>query len=184
MSARTLFTIGHSNRTLNEFFAILQESGIQQLIDVRSHPQSRRYPSFNRNTLSMALEEEDIAYAWLGHELGGIRREKTNSPHSALAASSFKGYADHMTSKAFQAGIEKLTALAQKQPVAIMCAERDPTQCHRSLIADYLTLQGWHIIHLLEPHQACGHCLNPLARAENLQPIYDRLEQEQLDLSL
>lgn len=181
MSSTTLFTIGHSNRTLDEFFTLLHESDIRQLIDVRSLPQSRRYPSFNRNTLSLACEDEQIAYAWLGHELGGLRSEKPYSRHCALT-SSFRGYADHMGSKSFLEGIDKLTALARAQPVAIMCAEREPSQCHRSMIADYLSLRGWQVIHLLAPQQRSIHTLNPLARSENSIPIYDLLGQEQLNL--
>jgi uncharacterized protein (DUF488 family) len=181
VNATTLFTIGHSNRTLNEFFSILHEQGIRQLIDVRSLPQSRRYPSYNRNTLSLACEDEQIAYAWLGHELGGLRSEKSDSRHCALT-SGFRGYADHMSSRPFLNGIEKLTALARAQPVAIMCAEREPSQCHRSMIADYLSLRGWRIIHLLAPQQQINHTINPLARSENNLPVYDLLNQEQLDL--
>lgn len=182
MSTRTLFTIGHSNRSLDEFFTILHERAIRQLIDVRSLPQSRRYPSYNRNTLSLACEDEGIAYAWFGRELGGMRHEKPDSRHCALTSNSFRGYADHMESRLFLEGIKKLGALASRQPVAIMCAERDPSQCHRGMIADYLTLHGWQVVHLLAPQQSIGHTLNPLARSDGQTPIYDLLDQEQLNL--
>ncbi len=182
MSTATLFTIGHSNRTLDEFFTTLHAQGIRQLIDVRRLPQSRRYPSYNRNTLSLACDDEKIAYVWFGLELGGLRNEKSDSPHCALTSSSFRGYADHMQSKLFLNGIDKLAALTRAQPVAIMCAEREPSQCHRSMIADYLSLRDWQITHLLAPRQSSNHTLNPLARNENNTPIYDRLGQEQLDL--
>jgi uncharacterized protein (DUF488 family) len=182
VSTATLFTIGHSNRTLDEFFTLLHDQAIRQLIDVRSLPQSRRYPSYNRSTLSLACEDEQIAYAWFGRELGGLRSEKSGSRHCALTSNSFRGYADHMGSRLFLEGIDRLTALARAQPVAIMCAEREPSQCHRSMIADYLSLRGWPIIHLLAPQQSSNHSLNPLARSEDNTPIYDLLDQEQLDL--
>ena len=182
MTATKLFTIGHSNRTLAEFFTILHGQGIRQLIDVRSLPQSRRYPAYNRNTLSLACEADKIAYGWLGRELGGMRNEKPGSRHCALTSSSIRGYADHRGSRLFTDGINQLTALACSQPVAIMCAEREPSQCHRSMIADYLTLRDWQISHLLTPQQSCPHTINPLARSENNIPIYDRLDQEQLNL--
>lgn len=182
MNTATLFTLGHSNRTLDEFFTILHGAGIRQLIDVRSLPQSRRYPSYNRNTLSLACEDEQIAYAWFGRELGGLRNEKSDSRHCALTSSSFRGYADHMGSRLFLEGIDRITTLARVQPVAIMCAEREPSQCHRSMIADYLSLQGWQVTHLLAPQQSSAHTFNPLARSEDKMPIYDLLDQEQLDL--
>ncbi len=181
--AGTLFTIGHSNRSLDNFLDVLHSYNIEQLIDVRSHPGSRRVPVFNRNTLSPALEEEKIAYAWFGHELGGLRRDKTDSPHTALATDGFRGYADHMASPTFLQGIQRLTSLARNNKVAIMCAERAPCQCHRSMIADYLLLNHWRIIHLIDINNCQEHQLNPLARSQNQHLIYDQLDQEQLDLS-
>ncbi len=183
-SQPTLLTIGHSNRTLDELLTILAYHKVTQLLDVRSHPQSRRYPSFNRNTLSLALEEERIAYAWLGKELGGMRRPHGDSRHTALTSSNFQGYADHMEGQLFQKGINTLSGLCKKQRVAIMCAERVPNQCHRNLIADYLTIHGWNVIHLLDKHTTEAHDLNPLARVENGTLIYDKLNQHQLDLKL
>ncbi len=182
--AGTLYSIGHSNRSLDEFLDILHGHAIQQLIDVRSHPGSRRFPVFNRNPLSQAVEEEGIAYAWFGHELGGMRRAKPDSPHIALAADGFRGYADHMASPQFQEAICRLISLANNKALAIMCAERDPCQCHRSMIADYLVLNNWRVIHLLDRINIQEHELNPLAHGQNQLPIYDRLDQEQLDLSL
>mgnify|MGYP002620848540 CR=1 FL=1 len=182
-AAGTLYTVGHSNRSLDEFLEVLHTVGIQQLIDVRSHPSSRRFPVFNRSPLRQALADEDMAYAWLGHELGGRRRERSDSPHTALASDGFRGYADHMATPLFQQGMAQVTALARQAKVALMCAERDPAQCHRSLLADYLVLHHWEVIHLIDTTQRQGHQLNPLARAQGRLPVYDQLHQEQLDLS-
>jgi uncharacterized protein (DUF488 family) len=178
---KTLYTIGHSNRSLDDFLDMLHGLGIRQLVDVRSQPSSRRFPLFNRSTLGQALEAEGIAYAWFGHELGGMRRGKSDSPHTALAADGFRGYADYMESAAFAEGMMRLTALAVR-PTAIMCAERDPDRCHRSMIADYLVLRGWRVSHMLDGTTCRTHILNPLARSQDHLPVYDRLGQEQLDL--
>ncbi|ALP54546.1 hypothetical protein Tel_16080 [Candidatus Tenderia electrophaga] len=181
--AGTLYTLGHSNRSLDELIDLLQGAAVVQLVDVRSHPSSRRFPVFNRNSLKLALQDEGIAYAWLGRELGGRRREKTDSPHTALASDGFRAYADHMASGLFETGMTRLISLAGHQTVAIMCAERDPYQCHRRMIADYLWLRDWRIIHLIEANLSWEHRFNPLARSRDRLPIYDRLDQEQLDLS-
>ena len=180
--AQKLFTVGHSNRSLDSLLDLLLNYGIQQLVDVRSTPSSRNFSVFNRSSLAASLEEEGIAYLWLGRELGGQRRCKPQSPHQALAADGFRAYADHMSSSLFQDGINRLTSIARQTPTAIMCAEREASQCHRSLIADYLLLNNWRIIHLLDINHSQEHRLNPLARSYDQHPIYDLLGQEQLDL--
>lgn len=182
--AQKLFTVGHSNRSLDSFLDLLINYGIQQLVDVRSTPSSRNFSVFNRNSLAITLEEEGIAYHWLGRELGDQRRCKPQSPHQALAADGFRAYADHMSSSLFEDGINRLMSIASHTPTAIMCAERKASQCHRSLIADYLLLNNWRIIHLLDINHIQEHSLNPLARSYNQHPIYDLLGQEQLDLGL
>lgn len=88
-----------------------------------------------------------------------------------------------MTNPTFLEGIQRLTSLARNTNVAIMCAERDPSQCHRNMIADYLLLNHWRIIHLIDINQTQEHQLNPLARNQHQRPVYDQLDQEQLDLS-
>ena len=178
----TIFTVGHSNRSLDRLIDLLHSHKIRQLIDVRSKPNSRHFPAFNRNSMSPALEEEGIAYAWLGHELGGIRRGKPDSPHAALATDGFRGYADHMSSATFQKGILQLTGVARHTNTAIMCAEREPSQCHRSLIADYLLLRQWQVIHLLDLNISQPHKLSALARHQDQGLIYDQLGQKQLDM--
>lgn len=184
--ASTLYTIGHSNRSLDELFQMLADQGIQRLIDVRSLPHSQRNPRFDQNMLQLACDEEGIRYFWLGKTLGGMRHQRPDSPHSALTSSGFRGYADYMTSPSFSDGMQQLKAIARPARSVIMCAERDPTQCHRSLIADYLTLNHWRVIHLLDAHSSCGHCLHPKARIQenSKMPIYDVLDQEQLTLGL
>lgn len=181
---RRLFTVGHSNRSLDSLLDLLHNYDIQQLVDVRSNPDCRDSSIFNRSSLAPSLEDEGIAYAWLGRELGGQRRSKPQSPHQALATDGFRAYADHMASPLFQDGISRLMSMASQTAVAIMCSEREPCQCHRSLIADYLLLNNWQIIHLLDIDHIKEHSLSPLARSSNQHPIYDLLGQEQLNLGL
>ncbi|HFD88122.1 MAG TPA: DUF488 domain-containing protein [Gammaproteobacteria bacterium] len=182
--AHRLFTVGHSNRSLDNLLDLLHNYRIKQLIDVRSTPNCQGFSIFNRSSLAATLEEEDIAYAWLGHELGGQRRSKLQSPHQALATDGFRAYADHMSSNVFMDGINHLTNIASQTTTVIMCAEREASQCHRSLIADYLLLKHWHITHLLDINHSQEHILNPLARSYQDQLVYDQLGQEQLNLSL
>ncbi len=186
MDSGTLYTIGHSNRSLDELFRILAGQGIKRLVDIRSLPHSQRNPSFDKRLLQLACDEVGISYFWLGKELGGLRHSRNDSPHSALTRTGFRGYADYMNSSSYNAGIQQLCAIARPARSVIMCAEKDPTQCHRSLIADHLTLNGWRILHLLDAHSSCGHCLHPKARVqENSKlPIYDLLDEEQLSLGL
>lgn len=176
-----LYTIGHSNRSLEAFVGLLQTAGIRTLVDVRQQPQSSRHPQFGQDNLRTALAEKGIEYHWAGRQLGGHRTPRTDSVHTALADDSMRGYADYMESEAFKKGITQLINLAGRASTAIMCAERDPRHCHRSLIADYLTLQGVDVIHLLDtepqPHQ-----LRAEVRRESQQLVYDRFATAELPL--
>ncbi len=133
---KIIYTLGTSNRTLEEFLAILKQFGLKQVIDVRSFPQSRRFPHFSQNQLAKVLAQHQIAYHWLGPELGGFRRE---------------GYENYVKTEAFKEGLEKLLALAQKAPSVIICAERFPWRCHRRFISQKLAEQGVEVRHIIEP---------------------------------
>jgi uncharacterized protein (DUF488 family) len=172
----TLYTVGHSKRRLQEFLAPLREAGIEVLADVRARPASRRHPWFNRDALEQALTEAGIAYRWLGRELGGLREASPGSPHLALDAA-FRGYAEHMATPAFQAGMTELLKLGGRQKLVLLCAEKEPEHCHRSLIADWLTAQGVQVIHLIEPGLSRAHVLSPVLRLEKGRLIYDRHTQ-------
>jgi uncharacterized protein (DUF488 family) len=103
----TLYTLGHSTRTLAGLLALLEEFSVELLADIRSFPASRRYPQFNRENLELALPENGIEYVWLGKELGGYRKKlDSDSPHTVLRSPGFRNYADYMTTASdFQAGI-------------------------------------------------------------------------------
>lgn len=170
----TFYTIGHGDRMLDELLELLQLAGIQCLVDIRSYPRSRRHPQFNDAPLRAALDDAGLIYHWAGHPLGGVRRGRPDSPHRALADDGLRAFADHMDSDEFQRGAAQLTRLAQKSRCAAMCAEGAPERCHRSLLADYLTLHALRVVHLLSDGETREHLLSPLARRESSRLIYDR----------
>jgi uncharacterized protein (DUF488 family) len=169
-----IYTIGHSNRSQEEFLELLAEYGIQAVADVRAFPTSRRYPHFSRERLERALAGAGIVYLWLGRELGGYRRQGLgeNSPNTAWRAGGFRNYADHMLTPEFQRGIERVLELAQGRKTAIMCAERFWWRCHRRLISDFLVAQGHRVVHILEADRTAEHRLSPFAQVEAGRVIY------------
>ncbi|WP_298723894.1 DUF488 domain-containing protein [uncultured Ferrovibrio sp.] len=122
-----IFTIGHSNHPAERFLALLNQHGIRQLADIRSQPASRFTPHFNRQTLAALLGKCGIAYRWMGEALGGRPRDR-----QAYDAVGHVDYAKLAALPIFQAGVAELISWAAEQPTAIMCAERDPRQCHRT----------------------------------------------------
>ncbi len=109
----TIYTIGHSTRTLDELVAALKAHGIRTLADIRSFPMSRRMPHFNRESLEVELPRHGIAYIWM-KELGGFRKQiRDDSPNTGLRNDSFRNYADYMMTGEFAHGIERLLAIAR-----------------------------------------------------------------------
>lgn len=175
-----IHTIGHGNRSATELIAMLQEACVEVLVDVRAHPSSRRYPQFSRAALQAELARAGIGYEWEGKALGGFRKPRPDSPHLALAAEGFRGYADHMQTPAFEASVARLLEMAEKRRLAIMCAEKNPAECHRSFISDWLTTHGVTVMHLIEKKQKQLHRLNQSARVLDKGLVYDRLAQDSL----
>ena len=176
----TIWTIGHGTRDSDEFVQMLREAGVQCLVDVRSYPGSRRNPQFSREELTALLSRHGIEYQWEGESLGGFRKPQADSKHVALRSVGFRGYADYMESSSFKAGILALIARAEKNRIAIMCAESLPWRCHRSLISDYLVTQGVTVIHLVAPGKTQEHKLNPVAKLSNSKLVYDQIVQMRL----
>ena len=174
MTPDRLYTCGHSNRGAAAFVDLLASAGIHTLVDIRAQPQSVRYPHFGEDSLRETLAGAGIQYHWAGRQLGGHRTARKDSPHSALSADGLRGYADHMDGEAFRKAAVQLLMLARRAPTAVLCAERDPMQCHRSLLADYLTLQGVEVLHLIDTGETRLHQLRPEARRESQQLVYDR----------
>ena len=130
----TIWTIGHSTRTLEEFTALLYEYRIEAIADVRRFPGSRRYPHFASEALAKSLPAHDIAYQWIP-KLGGRRKVQPGSPNTAWRNASFQGYADYTATTEFAEGLAELLKLAARKRTAMMCAEVVWWRCHRSIVS-------------------------------------------------
>jgi len=151
MTASTIFTIGHSTRSLSELVALLRRASVDLLVDVRSVPRSRTNPQFNADTFPSPLAAAGICYCHLA-SLGGLRgrrKDRMPSPNTLWRNDSFRNYADYAATNAFRVGLDELTALARNHCCAIMCAEALWWRCHRRIIADYLLAQGMPVMHIL-----------------------------------
>ena len=147
----TVFTIGHSTRSAEEFIALLRESDVDRVVDVRRFPFSRRYPHFNGESLAATLASAGIGYR---HEpaLGGRRgrrRDGAPSPHTLWREEAFANYADYAETPEFRAAFEGVLRLAREHRPAVMCAEAVWWRCHRRIIADYLLSRGERVLHIM-----------------------------------
>jgi uncharacterized protein (DUF488 family) len=173
----TLYTIGHSTRTLDEFVGVLQAHSIQTLVDIRTFPMSRRLPHFNRELLEKSLPAAGVQYAWM-KELGGRRKKiRDDSPHVAIRSDSFRNYADYTLTEDFQRAIAELLKLADQSRTAYMCAEKLYFNCHRMIVSDWLVAHGHEVLHIDGAGPVKSHQLMAEARMIDGQLIYrgDRL---------
>ena len=188
----TIYTIGHSTRTLDELVAALAGHGVKTLVDIRAFPMSRRLPHFNRESLEQELPGHGIAYLWL-KEMGGRRKKlRDDSPNTGLRNESFRNYADYMMTEEFERVVTSLVDIGGRSgdptlsptagdkdgaPVAIMCAERMWFQCHRMLVSDYLTAHGHNVLHIDdEKRPVREHKLMAEARMVDGKLLYDALK--------
>ncbi len=169
-----VWTVGHSNRTIDELIAILGTVPIRRVADVRTLPRSRRNPQFDRDALAWELERAGIDYSH-APELGGLRQPLPDSINRALKQDGFRGYADHMQSAAFREGVERLIAAAAIEATTVLCAEASPQHCHRSLLADSLLVREVDVVHLLDTLRTEPHRLSPLARVRDKAVTYPGL---------
>jgi len=169
-----ILTVGHSTRPLAEFLAMLAAAGVEMLVDVRTVPRSRRNPQFAREALPAALREAGIGYEHL-RALGGLRRSRPDSVNTAWRNDAFRGYADHMQTEEFEAGLARLLEIARHARTAIMCAEAVPWRCHRSLIADALVARGVPVEHVLSSARRGPHRLTAWARVDGTRVTYPAL---------
>jgi uncharacterized protein (DUF488 family) len=140
----TVFTIGHSNHSPERFLALLQQHAISALCDVRSHPYSRMYPQFNREELQEFLRPHDIHYVFLGKELGARSEDPACYDRGKIS------YARLAQTTPFQQGLDGVEKGLQEHRLAIMCAEKEPLDCHRTiLVARHLAARGLEIQHIL-----------------------------------
>jgi uncharacterized protein (DUF488 family) len=162
----TIFTIGHSTRTLTELVALLKSARVTLLVDVRAIPRSRTTPQFNQDTLPAALAPDGIGYRHLP-ELGGRRRHRKDaapSPNGYWRVQAFRNYADYAATEEFRAGLDALLELARTDRCAIMCAEAVWWRCHRRIIADSLLVAGWNVEHIVSTGAPMRASLTPGAR--------------------
>jgi uncharacterized protein (DUF488 family) len=156
---------------IEEFLRLLKAHGATYVVDVRSVPRSHRNPQFNRDTLPASLETAHIGYNHL-EGLGGLRRPRPDSINTGWKNASFRGYADYMQTPEFEASLERLIEIANKERVVIMCAEAVPWRCHRSLIADVLVARGIPTEHILSETRRDSHTLRSFAKASGARITY------------
>jgi uncharacterized protein (DUF488 family) len=165
-----MLTIGHSTLPIDTFLAILRENGVCTLADIRTIPKSRHNPQFAQENLARSLAEAGIEYRWQ-RTLGGLRRPRKDSINTGWRNTSFRGYADYMQTPEFSAAIDDLLSAAPHDHTLIMCAEAVPWRCHRSLVADALTVRGIPVENIL--YDAHGksrrepHHLTPFLRVQD-----------------
>lgn len=166
-----LYTIGHSTRTVDELVDLLRASGVSIVADIRTIPRSRHNPQFNRDSLRTALRRRQLRYVHLP-ALGGLRRTRKDSPNTGWRNASFRGYADYMLTDDFERGLAELEALTEEGTVAVMCAEALPWRCHRSLVADAVTVRGADVEDITGPGAPRPHQLTPFAHVEGTRITY------------
>jgi len=169
MSA-VVWTIGHSTRSIEVVAALTHAHGVNTIADVRTVPRSRHNPQWNRETLPEALGRLGLRYVHLPG-LGGLRRPQPDSPNTAWVNAGFRGYADYMQTTEFTRSLESLIQLARER-VAVMCAEAVPWRCHRSLIADALTVRGLRVEHIMTAARSDTHRLSASAHVEGTRITY------------
>ena len=168
----TIWTIGHSNRTADEFVGLLHDESIGLVADVRRFPGSRTNPQFGGETLAVDLARNGIGYRHLA-ALGGRRgKPAAGSPNLGWRVASFAAFADYMNTDAFLEGLADLIALAESHRVAIMCSEAVPWRCHRRLISDAMLVRGWTVRDVIGPGQVRDHALTPFARLNDGRLVY------------
>jgi uncharacterized protein (DUF488 family) len=166
-----IFTVGHSTLPIERFIALLQTYGIERLVDIRTMPRSRHNPQFNDTALAGSLTAQHLEYVHIP-ALGGLRHARKDSPNTGWRNVGFRGYADYMQTEAFQNALEALTQMSRQKRIAIMCAEAVPWRCHRSLVADALSVRGVPAVEILTESSYRMHKLTPFAQVEGMRITY------------
>jgi uncharacterized protein (DUF488 family) len=173
----TIFTIGHSTRSIDEFVELLKTYGSTMIVDVRTVPRSRHNPQFNKETLPNTLKTHKIKYIHMP-EIGGLPRPKHDSTNLAWKNMGFRGYADYMQTQEFTNNLLKIIALARENCLALMCAEALPWRCHRSLISDALAVKRVKVEHIISLTNCLNHKLSEMAHVEGTQVTYPLFTKE------
>ena len=170
---KTIWTIGHSTRPLEEFVAMLHSFNIELIADIRSFPGSRKFPQFNKEALEISLPQNNIQYIHI-KDLGGRRKANSDSKNTGWRHIAFRSYADYMETDAFNDGIKELEQIALKQRTAYMCSEAVWWRCHRSMVSDYLKLHGCKVMHIMGIGKATEHPYTAPARIVNNELNYEK----------
>ena len=175
---KTIYTIGHSTRTMEEFLDLLFSFDIKILADIRRLPGSRKYPQFDQDNLRKSLEENGIEYIYI-EDLGGRRKVSPDSKNTTWRNKSFQGYADYMETESFENGVKELEKLALEKNTAMMCSEAVWWRCHRSMVSDYLKAKGWEVLHIMALGKATEHPYTAPARIIGNQVFYSEENDNQ-----
>ena len=178
MNKELVCTIGHSNRTIEEFIGLLKQNDIACVLDIRTVPKSRHNPQFGQDQLPVSLAAAGIDYRYLPG-LGGLRRPHKDSPNGAWRNTSFRGYADYMQTEEFSENVDAVAALAATTRCALMCAEAVPWRCHRSLVGDALLLRDIAVEDIIGPQKRRPHTLTPFAHVEDGRITYPPEPEQQ-----
>jgi uncharacterized protein (DUF488 family) len=166
-----IFSLGHSTLPIESFLALLKAYGIERLVDVRTIPRSRHNPQFNDGALAKSLNPRHFEYLHL-RALGGLRHPRKNSPNTGWRNKGFRGFADYMQTEEFGHALAGLVQMSREKRTAIMCAEAVPWRCHRSLVADALSVRGVPVVEILSESSYRPHQLTPFARVEGARITY------------
>jgi len=169
-----ILTVGHSTRELASFVDLLQQHGVEKVVDIRTVPRSRHNPQFDEETLPDRLKAARIGYIHLAG-LGGLRHAHRDSPNGGWRNSSFRGFADYMQTEEFEKTLERLIQLSKREQVVLMCAEALPWRCHRSLVADALKTRGIVVEHIMTTKKRQVHELTPWAHVDGTVITYPPL---------
>lgn len=178
-----LFTIGHSTHPLDRFLALLNQHGIEALVDIRRFPGSRKYPHFSRDNLAAALPTAGLEYLWF-EALGGRRKKEAGGPshNLGLRNESFRNYADYMLTPQFQDAVDQLLEIGNRKRTTFMCAEGLFWQCHRRLVSDFLLSKGITVEHIMSSGELRPHTLTEGARIGSNGLSYPSPEADQIKL--
>ena len=170
MKSKEICTIGYSLYKPKDFIEILKNNKVDMLVDIRTIPRSRHRPEFNEDALGSLLERHKIRYVHF-KELGGLRKPEKDSINTAWINESFRGFADYMQTREFKEALSKLVKLASKRSIVLMCAEGNPFRCHRSLVADALTIKGFKVFEIRKKSRA-EHRMTGFAKVSNGRITY------------
>jgi uncharacterized protein (DUF488 family) len=166
-----IYTLGHSNRTIEEFIEILKTYKIEQVVDIRSIPRSMHNPQFNKDAIAKSLRSRHINYKQM-KDLGGFRHTLKDTINKGWRKPSFRGFADYMQTDKFNIALEKLIVISNNKTSALLCAESVPWRCHRSLIADALTARGVKVKDIYSKTRVQEHSMTSFAKIKKGRVYY------------